>query len=69
MSLDAPDLFRIISKLHIWPIDLAACRGILRLDFRGDSADEIIAATSLVHDVPLVTRDRVVKRSKIVRCA
>jgi PIN domain nuclease of toxin-antitoxin system len=45
--------------------ETAACQ----LDFRGDPADEIIAATSLVHNVPLVTRDRVIRSSKVVPLA
>jgi predicted nucleic acid-binding protein len=32
--------------------------GLATLDFRSDPADELIAATSLVHNVPLLTRDR-----------
>jgi predicted nucleic acid-binding protein len=42
------------------------CVQSTRLDFRGDSADEIIAATSVVHNVPLLTRDRQIRRSKLV---
>jgi PIN domain nuclease of toxin-antitoxin system len=37
-----------------------------RLDFASDPADEIIAATSVVHKVPLLTRDRRILRSKQV---
>ena len=40
-----------------------------KLDFRGDPADELIAATSVVHNVPLVTRDRSIRRSKVVPLA
>jgi predicted nucleic acid-binding protein len=36
---------------------------------RGDPADELIAATSLVHGVPLVTRDRALLASKVVPLA
>jgi predicted nucleic acid-binding protein len=36
------------------------------LDFRGDPADELIAATSVIHRAPLLTRDRIIRRSKIV---
>jgi predicted nucleic acid-binding protein len=32
-------------------------------------ADELIAATSVVHRVPLVTRDRQIRRSKLVPLA
>ena len=36
---------------------------------RGGPADEIIAATSLVHRVPLVTRDRRLEASRVVPLA
>ena len=58
-----------LSRLHVWPIDLDVARTSTRLDFRGDPADEIIAATSVVHDVPLVTRDLVIRQSAIVPLA
>jgi PIN domain nuclease of toxin-antitoxin system len=48
---------------------LEICRAIRTLDFRGDPADEIIAATSLAHGVPLVTRDRRIRRSRLVPLA
>jgi PIN domain nuclease of toxin-antitoxin system len=38
------------------------------LDFRSDPADELIAATSLTHNVPLVTRDARIRSSKLIRC-
>ncbi len=44
----------------------SAVRASIRLDFRGDPADEIIAATSLVHGVHLLTRDTRIRASKIV---
>jgi PIN domain nuclease of toxin-antitoxin system len=34
-----------------------------------DPADQLIAATSVVHGVPLLTRDRTLRRSKIVPLA
>jgi PIN domain nuclease of toxin-antitoxin system len=66
LDIDSPDFARALAKVHIWPLDLAVCRRIKALDFRGDPADEIIAATSLVHNVPLVTRDRHIRKSKLV---
>lgn len=36
-------------------------------DFRSDPADEIIAVTSLVHRVPLLTRDRLLLESPLLR--
>ena len=58
-----------MSRLQVWPIDLAVARASTRLDFRGDPADELIAATSIVHEIPLLTRDRRMRRSKIVPLA
>jgi PIN domain nuclease of toxin-antitoxin system len=69
MDLDAADVVRTLSGLHVWPLDLAVSVQSTRLDFRGDPADEIIAATSVVHRVPLLTRDRHIRRSRIVPLA
>jgi PIN domain nuclease of toxin-antitoxin system len=69
LDVKSPEFARTLSGIHIWPIDLAVCREIKTLDFRGDPADEIIAATSLVHNVSLITRDRQIKRSKRVPLA
>ncbi len=69
LDIDAPEFARALSRIHIWPLDLDVCRRILTLDFRSDPADEIIAATSLVHHVPLVTRDRRIRSSGIVPLA
>lgn len=68
-DLDSPLLIRTLSKIHVWPIDLPICRAIRNLDFRGDPADEIIAATSVVHQTPLLTRDRAIRGSKRVPLA
>jgi PIN domain nuclease of toxin-antitoxin system len=66
LDLDGREIVRLISSLHVWPLDLTVCVQSTRLDFRGDPADEIIAATSVVHNVPLLTRDRQIRRSKLV---
>jgi PIN domain nuclease of toxin-antitoxin system len=66
IDLDSPDFTRILARIRVWPLDLAVCRQTVTLDFRGDPADEIIAATSVVHRVPLLTRDRQIRRSKLV---
>lgn len=65
-DLDDPEVSRVLSKIHIWPIDLEVCRHLKKLDFKSDPADELIAATSLVHRVPLLTRDGKIKKSKLV---
>ena len=59
----------LLNRVHVWPIDLPVALASTRLDFKGDPADEIIAATRVVHRVPLVTRDRVMRRSSIVPLA
>ena len=66
MNLADPDFSLVLSNIHIWPINLEVCRAIKKLDFSSDPADEIIAATSLVYNVPLITRDKEIRRSKIV---
>jgi len=58
VNLDHPELARTLARIQTWPLTLDICRSIKTLDFDSDPADEIIAATSVVHRVPLVTRDR-----------
>lgn len=69
VDLDSADLARVLSRIHTWPITLDVCRAIRSLDFQGDPADEIIAATSVTHRVPLVTRDSAIRRSRRVPIA
>ena len=69
LDLDDPEVDRVLSRVHTWPITLDVARATERLDFRGDPADEIIAATSLVHRVPLLTRDARILKSKVVPIA
>ncbi len=69
MDLDDDDVVRALSRLHVWPIDLETARTAARLDFEGDSADRLIAAASMVHGVPLLTRDCVIRRSRMVPLA
>jgi PIN domain nuclease of toxin-antitoxin system len=66
MDLSSPEWARALAAVHVWPIDLAIARASTQLDFSSDPADELIAATSVIHSVPLVTRDRKIRRSKLV---
>lgn len=66
LDLDDRAVARLLSSLHVWPLDLAVSLQSTRLDFRGDPADELIAATSVVHQVPLLTRDRRIRASRVV---
>ena len=63
------EIIRALTGIQTWPISLDICRAIRELDFTGDPADELIAATSLVHELPLVTRDRRLRASRVVSLA
>jgi PIN domain nuclease of toxin-antitoxin system len=69
IDLDDAEVRRVLSRVHVWPITKEITRASTRLDFDADPADELIAATSLVHKIPLVTRDRTIRKSKIVPLA
>lgn len=71
LSMDWEDS-RFQSFLHtltVIPISLEIARQCTRLDFSSDPADEIIAATSLVENIPLLTRDQRIRKSKMVPLA
>ena len=59
----------VLNRVHVWPIDIEVALVSTRLDFKGDPEDEIIAATSIVHRIPLLTRDRSIRTSSIVPLA
>ena len=66
VDLDDADVVRVLARVHVWPLTREIARTSMRLDLRGDPADELIAATSVVHKIPLVTRDRALLKSRIV---
>jgi PIN domain nuclease of toxin-antitoxin system len=57
---------RALAAVHVWPITREIAIASTRLDVSGDPADQLIAATSVVHQLPLLTRDRVLSRSRMV---
>ncbi len=69
IDLEHRRVLRALRSVHLWPITVDIARESTRLDVRGDSADELIAATSIVHDVPLLTRDRNLSRSRKIPLA
>lgn len=69
LDLDDAEAVRTLSALHVWPIDLRVSVESTRLDYAGDPADELIGATAVVHNVPLLTRDRRIRASKMVPLA
>src|SRR5947207_11112321 len=69
VDLNDAEVVRTLARVHLWPITRAIARASTQLDLRSDPADELIAATSLIHNVPLVTRDRRLRRSRRVPLA
>lgn len=69
VDLDDAEVVRVLARLHVWPITREIAQASTRVDVRGDPADELIAATSVVHNIPLVTRDRALLASKRVPLA
>jgi len=69
IDLDDPEVVQTLARVHVWPLTREVALTSTRLDFRGDPADELIGATSIVHKVPLVTRDKALLRSKVVPLA
>ena len=69
IDLAEAEIQSVLASLHVWPLDLKVARASIDLDFRGDPADELIAATSVVHAIPLLTRDRQILKSTRVPLA
>jgi PIN domain nuclease of toxin-antitoxin system len=69
VDLSDPEVKRILNRIRTWPLSWDVCRESCRLDVAGDPADQLIGATSVVHDLPLVTRDRRLRRSKRIPLA
>ena len=62
-------LSRVTSLFEIKPINSAIAIAAARLPdtFPGDPADRIIAATAIVEGLPLITADRNIRRSRLVK--
>ena len=66
VNLEDPEVVRVLARVHVWPVTREIALASTRLDVRGDPADELIAATSVVHNVPLLTRDKALLKSRRV---
>ena len=51
VDVESPEFRKILTRIHVWPLDLKVCKQSTQLDFSSDPADELIAATSIVHSV------------------
>ena len=68
-GFDHETLAAALDQVYVWPITRHVCLNLRALDFESDLADEIITATSLTHDIPLLTRDSRIRKSKAVKLA
>ncbi len=69
IDLEDSEVSRVLNSVYIWPITVEIARASVTLDLLVDPADELIAATSLVHNVPLLTRDKKLLASRTVPLA
>ena len=69
LDLHSPEFQNCLRKLTVIPISVEIARMSCGLGFSSDPADEIIAATSVVEKIPLLTRDRRMRKSRMVPLA
>jgi len=66
IDFDDPIFIRAMRQVTVYPVTVEIARQSTELDFHSDPADELIAATSVVEGMPLLTRDRKILKSKVV---
>jgi PIN domain nuclease of toxin-antitoxin system len=66
MDFDTLEFRNFLRQVTVIPITFEIALASTQLDFHSDPADQIIAATSMIHRIPLLTRDRKIRKSKIV---
>lgn len=69
MDLGSHIFLNFLNRLTVFPITLEIARQSTQLDFSSDPAGEIISATSVVEQIPLLTRDRRIRKSRVVPLA
>jgi PIN domain nuclease of toxin-antitoxin system len=69
LDLSSSEFRSFLSAVSVIPISLEIAQRSTQLDFSSDPADEIIAATSVVEKMPLLTRDSRIRASRIVPLA
>lgn len=68
IDLESREMKRFFKRITKLPITVDIATQSTKLDINSDPADEIIAATSLVHSIPLMTRDKELKKSRLIEC-
>lgn len=66
LDLTSPAFQICLQQLTLIPISPDIARASTQLDIRSDPADELIAATSIVTGIPLLTRDHKILGSRLV---
>ncbi len=69
LDLEGHEFRGFLRQMIVIPISRAIAIASTRLDFSSDPADEIIAATSVVERIPLLTRDGRMLSSRMVPLA
>ena len=69
MAFEDAGFREFLKIVTIFPISPEIARKSTQLDFASDPADEIIAATSLAEEIPLLTRDRTILDSRMIPLA
>lgn len=66
LDLNDPAFQTCLNSMVIFPISRDIAITSTQLDFKSDPADELIAATSIVEGIPLLTRDQKILKSKVI---
>jgi PIN domain nuclease of toxin-antitoxin system len=69
INLQDQSVVRAMNAVHVGPISIDIAHASTQLGLQVDPADELIAATSIVHRVPLVTQDRKLRGLKLLTIA
>lgn len=69
IDLESPPVVQLFLKLISLPLTLEVARVSTQLDFSANWFDELIAATSVVYGIPLMTRDVKIRGSEMVPLA
>ncbi len=69
LNMESKEFLAFLAAVHVVPITHEIALMSTRMDFKSDPADELIAATSRVLNIPLVTRDQRIRKSKLIAFA